>query len=118
MLLSKYLYHWNILLGDVLGDVVSILVNGVTNSGCITSTDVGFTNGSDREVWLVDSEVVDGGTSTHGSCTGGAVWTGGSGSGGGVVQHYSPLSNFIKSLRVVSSDSKLGAVNDVGLLMS
>ena len=46
---------------------------GVTIDGCITSIDFGSTLGSDGSVGVVDTAVVDGVTSTLGSCTGGGV---------------------------------------------
>ena len=60
----------------------------------------------------MDSSVVDGGTSTIGSCTGGSL------SGGVYVQLYKAYETCSKSLHVLPPDSKIGVVNDGGFVRS
>ena len=116
MLLSKVLYHWNILAGNVIGDVACTLGDGVTTSSCTTSTNVGSNLGSDKAVGLVNYAVVGGVTFTPGSCNGWGFWTGESVGGVGAVQRYRASETFSKALLVVYPDSKLGVIDDGGLV--
>ena len=62
--------------------------------------------------------VSDVGTSTLGSYTEVGVLTGGSGAGGGAVQHCRVSATFSKTLRGVSPDFKPLVINDGGLVRS
>ena len=94
------------------GNVTSNLGYGFTIAGCITSIHIGSTLGSDWAVGVVDYAVVDSGTSTLGSCTGG------SGASDGAVQRCTDHATFSKKLSVVSPAAKLGVFDDGGLVMS
>ena len=94
------------------GAILLTLEYGVTIAGCITSIHIGSTLGSDWAVGVVDSSVVDSGTSTLGSCTGGL------GASDGAVQRCTDHATFSKKLSVVSPAAKLGVVDDGGLVMS
>ena len=116
--MSKGLSHWNILPGNFLGAVAFTLGDSFTTSDSITYNDVVSKLSSDRVFVLVYYIVVEGGTFTLGSCTGGGFWTGGSGASGGAVQQLRNSAICSKLLRVVSPVEKLVVVNGGGFVRS